>query len=362
MLPRPSRLWPALLVGLFALAPPRALAAEDAAARARLQAQVAEGQRHFKAGRHREALAAFDAALDGGKLAAGDARLHWNIGRCHEELGDPARAIAAFDLAARLAEGEAFRARATARGEALRRAHFGAVDVACAVGGRVRMQGLPGDLPCPARWELVRPGRYEGTLSSAHGSASRFRVAVAAGAEARIDLLRGDLEVDCDGGIVHVAGLPDARPCPAKWAAISVGRYTGEHRAADGRARPFEVDVRPGEGGRVRLAAAVAADSESGFGPWPWVAGGVGLASLGATVWFRVDGADAADAARNAGSDAEYDAAIERFDRDGIGYYATLGIGAALVATSALLFALDVGDDQPMAFGRPAGNGWAWSW
>lgn len=370
---RPIRaLLPFIVSGLLAGIP----AAAIADARTELQAQVAEGQRLFKAGRHREALAAFTEAASGGKLAAGDARLHWNIGRCHEELDDPARAVAAFELAARLADDADFRAQAADRARALRASHFGALVVACADRARVRMEGLPGEKGCPARWDMVRAGRYGGTLLDADGRTTRFVTTIAVGDEARVDLLRADLEVDCEGGIVRVAGLPDARPCPAKWTAVGVGAYTGEHRSADGRVRPFAVEVLPAEGGRIRLStpaddspgagAAVGAGAEAGAaagaGPWPWLAGGVGLAALGAGAWFAVDAADAADAARNARDDAAYDEAVERLERDRIGHHVTLGLGVALVATSAVLFILDADNGRSSALGRPTASGWVWTW
>ena len=81
-----------LLFGLTAIA---MLAPTDAQADAKSDARVAyqEGTGHFKAGRHPQALAAFEQAF---KLDPSPVLLY-NIARCHEEMGDVAQARSNFE-------------------------------------------------------------------------------------------------------------------------------------------------------------------------------------------------------------------------------------------------------------------------
>lgn len=287
-----------------------ALAGAPDAARAELpldelQARIVAGQDHFKAGRHREALSVFTEVARLHPPAARDGRLQWNIARCHEELGQFEEAIDAFELAERLSEDRRRRTRAGARVAALRAAHFGRLEVSCPPGSHVRVEGLAGEQPCPARWALARAGSYRGAVRPPGDDPIPFSVTVVAGETRTI------------------------RPEPA----------------------PAGSDGGDGGGG-------------GGFGPWPWGIAAASVASFGTAAWFYVDGVQAAERARDADDDRTYEQWVEQKDGAEVGYIVSLSLGAALGLTSAALFVLDGDDDTPPAAARgaPTPNGWIWRW
>lgn len=83
-------------LALILLAPPAWASCPNVAAgdAAHARADYADGERHYAAGRYRESVAAFEAAL----AASGRADLYFNLANAHERLGDRARAAELLEL------------------------------------------------------------------------------------------------------------------------------------------------------------------------------------------------------------------------------------------------------------------------
>lgn len=264
------------------------------------QRQIFEAQGQFRAGRFDAALAIFREVARQHPPSARDPRLQWNLARCLEELGRYEEALAAFGVAASIAEDQARRARVQAKIEALRAEHFGQIRVECAAGGRVRVEGLVGERACPGRWDLARVGSHRGTMVDVEGRTTPFDVMVRAGELAQITV---------------AAKPPERAPTPVGPPAPPSAAATIEPQPADG-----------------------------GFGPWPWIAAGAGVAALGGSVWFKLDGDAAIDEARTTEDAERYAALRDEHASSAVGHYALLGVGAALVVTGATLFWLDAGE------------------
>ncbi len=104
-------------------------------------------------------------------------------------------------------------------------------------------------------------------------------------------------------------------------------------------------------------------EEEVGFGPWPWVALGTGLAAAGIGTWLIVDGTADWDAVTPEMLKSDADALVESGDNKRTIGFITGGVGLALAITGVALFALEPDEAPAVSFlPTPSGFGSSLTW
>jgi hypothetical protein len=250
------------------------------------------------------------------------ADLRYNIGRCHQELGEPEAAIEAFRAVDTGDKVEKARARIVE----VERAFFGGLSVRCRpAGARValRRDGADAVLPeraCDAAWRRIRAGRYVVAVETDE-VAGDYHVEVLAERDNTLEVtLPAEVRVERNDGpaTVRLGSVP-LGPTPTRWKSVAAGEHVLEARAEDGTVERNRIVlgagrrrvVRLGDGAPVLAGEGLVTAGPSDAGPdrtWAWVATGGAALTLGVGAWFWSDAAGAFD-------DAE--AAQRRYDRSG---------------------------------------------
>lgn len=230
--------------------------------------------------------------------------VRFNIARCHEELGQPARAVRAYQRYLTLSE-EADRRRDRAR-EAIQKLEpqaVGTLRIECAQPGTLlRIEGLDQpSRPCPVKIEGVLGGQYPASAVADGFMESRKTIEVQPG---RATVFRFDL-------------TPVVKP---------VTEVQTTTRSTEGRSA------------------------------LPWIVIGAGAGAAATGVIFHAMAIDSLDELNNTHESAPgYDSLQSEYEGQRLTTYVTYGVGAALIGAGVYLLLRD--DDPASAAFVPLPNG-----
>lgn len=277
----------ALLAALALGAPLPASAAPDTAPP---HARMLAANAMARSGHHTEALAIYTRLAAEPDAIDDRAGLLGNMGHCLARLGRPRDALEAFDDALDAARDDETRATLRAVIARLEATAFGALIVDCDVAeARLRRRDEPpsaGPLPCPATLTRLDPGPLTIVGEGPGGTRAGARLTIVAGQTTRAELrFPGRLFIDGPpGAIVRIDD--DERcltPCAAE---LPSGRpYAVEVQAGD-RLWRHAVSAAPGEA--LRLEPRFDDDAH-----WVWIGAGLGVAAVAGTVIGLLAAADA---------------------------------------------------------------------
>ncbi|MBM4394908.1 MAG: PEGA domain-containing protein [Deltaproteobacteria bacterium] len=216
---RPVRMVIWIVVAATLLAAP-ARAADD---KARANALYKAGVHLFKAGKHREALSQFQEAR---RLAVIPDAV-WSIARCHEELGEPEAALAAYQDFEAMARDATARAEARRRIVAVKDRYFGRLRVAVEPPGTgIQLDGEPvGEAPLAGPLD-VRAGEHLVTMSKRGFATQHRRVEVPAGGDASVETAM--VAMRAESGPAGADGSVAAPAAPRRgWSPLKAGLFFG---------------------------------------------------------------------------------------------------------------------------------------
>lgn len=278
--------------------------AEKARLLEQAQKLVNAAARSYQAGDFGSALTSLTKAEVLAELAQDPslASIRFNIARCLEQLRRDEEALAAYERYDKLPDAPHRKEKAFQAKQSLERRVFGLLSVSCSpLGAAVTIEGLTnGPRPCPWQSARVRPGLY-----TARVSAPGYRPS-----EASVTLAAGTAET------LQVTLVPEVSTTPSPAIGVSAG--------------PAPAD-------------------EPGVSPWPYVAlgGGAVVAGLGGVLTALA--IDERSAAEDLLPGSERDDTVSSFETLRALSYVSYGVGAALVATGAVLFFIPGQKDNPEA-------------
>lgn len=257
--------------------------AVPAAPMAGAQRAVDQASDHFRRGDFASALAAL-ALAEPIALAANDpglATIRFNIARCHEELGRPEDALAAYERYLGTPDDPHRKERAWNALRALEARVYGGLAIGCRpVDARIGIPGLVDPpRPCPLAADRVRPGRYELQVEAPGHLPMRRALEVAAGAPTPVEIV-----------------------LVAETATVDAPSAAPKH------------DV------------------------WPWIALGTSVLAAGAGVGFTLSALDARDEAESLPPTTRRSDAVTRFERDETLSWVGYGLGSAALAAAVTLW------------------------
>lgn len=296
------------LLFILALAAP-AQAKTDPPDLARAQNLVNAASRHFVEKQYEKALSALtDAEVIA--AAAKDpslASIRFNIARCHEELGQPKKALKAYERYNELPDQPHRKQRAAEAMTKLRASIYGVLGVSCQpIGALVEIDGLlDAPAPCPWTGQEVEPGVYTVKASFDGFESETQQVKVVAGQPAGVTF-RLKAKANAPTAIVS----PLAKPEP-----------------------------------------------EAETNAWPWVLMGVGVAAIGGGAVFTFSAISNRDEAEDSPPSPQREDAVSAYERDETLSWIGYGAGGALLVGGLIWLLTDEGPPPEESAFRFTGQG-----